>query len=358
MSVSILALLASAPGCATVEPHAHTAKQDQTQVDELIPTELCKVSLPAYRIAPPDILTIDVIKIVPKPPYHIEALDTLTIQVAPSQTLPDQPVIGQFQVNSAGSITLGPAYGSVNVEGMTLEEAAEVITEHLEQTIKVADVSVALATPAGKQSIAGEHLVAQDGRVNLGIYGRVYVTGLTVDEARTKIEEHLAEFLYRPEISLEVSGFNSQKYYVITQGLGTNAGDSVTPVSVTGNETVLDALSQVNGLQSFSSKKVWIARPSPDGLGYDQILPVDWSAISMGGSTATNFQVLPGDRIYIAENKMLAFTNFVQSVTAPFENAFGFTLLGVQTVQTVNRLPNGLRGVNTGNNLGLLGVGT
>lgn len=344
--------LTVAPGCATVEPHAHTLVQEQTPVDELIPTELCKVSLPDYRIAPPDILTIDVIKVIPKPPYKIEPLDVLTVQVPPTQTLPDQPVAGQFQVNSAGAVTLGPAYGSVVVEGMTLEEAAEAMRVHLENVIKIADVSVALATPAGKQSIAGEHLVAQDGRVNLGIYGRVYVTGMTVDEAKQAIEQHLSNFLEKPEISLEVSGYNSQVYYVITQGLGTNAGDGVTRVSITGNETVLDALSQINGLQQYSSKKVWIARPSPDNLGFDQILPVDWGAISQGGSTATNFQVLPGDRIYIAENKMLAFTNFIQSVTQPFENVFGFTLLGVQTVQTVNRLPNGFRGVqNQGNNL-------
>ncbi len=348
-SVALACLALAAPGCATVEPHAHTLVQDETPTDELIPTELCKVSLPAYRIAPPDILTIDMFKVVPKPPYTIEPLDQLTIQVPPTQTLPDQPVAGLFQVNSAGAVTLGPAYGSVAVEGMTLEEAAEEIKAHLENVIKLADVSVALATPAGKQSIAGEHLVAQDGRVNLGVYGRVYVTGLTVEEAKRAIEEHLANYLERPEVSVEVSGYNSQVYYVITQGLGASAGDGVTRISITGNETVLDALAQVNGLQQYSSKKVWIARPSPDNLGYDQILPVNWSAISQGGSTSTNYQVLPGDRIYIAENKVLAFTNFLQTVTGPFENAFGFTLLGVQTIQTVNRLPNGLRGAQ-GNN--------
>lgn len=348
LCVPALVALCALAGCATVEPHAHTAIQEETPAEELIPTELCKVSLPTYRIAAPDILSIDVIKVVPKPPYKIEPLDVLNIQVPSSQTLPDQPVTNTFQVSSAGAVTLGPAYGSVVVEGMTLDEAAEAIKVHLENVIKIADVSVALATPAGKQSISGEHLVAQDGRVNLGIYGRVYITGMTVDEAKQAIEEHLSEFLEKPEISLEVSAYNSQVYYIITQGLGNSQGDNVTRVSVTGNETVLDALAQVNGLQQFSSQKVWIARPTPNNLGYDQILPVDWRAISQGGSTATNFQVLPGDRIYIAENKLLAFTNFLQNATQPFENAFGFTLLGVQTIQTINRLPNGSRGFGGG----------
>ena len=39
-----------------------------------IPTELNKYSHPPYTIAPPDILVIDAIRLIPKPPYRIEAL--------------------------------------------------------------------------------------------------------------------------------------------------------------------------------------------------------------------------------------------------------------------------------------------
>ena len=73
-------------------------------------------------------------------------------------------------------------------------------------------------------------------------------------------------------------------------------GDNVRRLPVTGNETVLDAIAKVNGLSQLSSKKIWIARPAPDQFGCQQILPVDWDAITQGGQTATNYQVLPGDR--------------------------------------------------------------
>ena len=110
---------------------------------------------------------------------------------------------------------------------------------------------------------------------------------------------------------------------------------------MTGNETVLDAIAQINGLSRVSSKDIWIARPAPSGVGCEQILPVDIEAIMKGGITATNYQVMPGDRVFIAQDSMVAFDTLLGKVTAPFERILGFSLLGVTTVQTFNRLPFG-----------------
>ena len=57
--------------------------------------------------------------------------------------------------------------------------------------------------------------------------------------------------------------YNSKVYYVITEGAG--QGDLVARLPITGNETVLDAISQINGLSRLSSKNIWIARPTPSG---------------------------------------------------------------------------------------------
>ena len=59
---------------------------------------------------------------------------------------------------------------------------------------------------------------------------------------------------------MDVVAYNSKVYYIITQGAG--LGDSVRRLPVTGNETVLDAISQIGGLSQVSSKNIWIARPS------------------------------------------------------------------------------------------------
>jgi protein involved in polysaccharide export with SLBB domain len=299
----------------------------------MVATEQSKVSLPLYTIEPPDVLEIDAVKLVPKAPYKIEALDYLGISV--SGTLKDQPITGTYAVEPGGMVNLGPAYGRVKVDGLTLEEAAEGIYKQLNRVLQSPQVSVTLAASSGLQTIGGEHRVGPDGTVNLGLYGNVYVTGMTVEEAKKAIETQLAKFLDTPEVSVDVFTYASKFYYIVGQGAG--LGDTLTRVQITGNETVLDAITQspTGGLSRVASKKIWIARPGPGGAGCDQILPVHWDEITRGASTATNYQILPGDRIYIAEDKLVALATWVDKVTAPFERAFGFTTLGVQTIEEV-----------------------
>jgi protein involved in polysaccharide export with SLBB domain len=167
----------------------------------------------------------------------------------------------------------------------------------------------------------------------------VYVSGLTLSQVKAAIEKHLEAFLERPLVSIDMLAFNSKSYYIILEGAG--AGDQVLRLPVTGNDTVLDALGQVQGIRAFSSKHVWIARPSPSGQGCDQILPVDYVGIVQGGSSATNYQILPGDRVFVAEDKLIALDSALAKMTQPVERVFGVSLLGVQTVQTINRLPFG-----------------
>jgi polysaccharide export outer membrane protein len=299
--------------------------------------ELAKVTLPAYVIEPPDILLIDALRVVPKPPFKIQSFDTL--QVIVEGTLLEQPINGLYVVEPGGMLDLGPSYGKVMVGNQSLEEAQDSVFRHLKRVLKEPQVSLTLAQAAGQQQIAGEHLVGPDGMINLGTYGAVYVTGLTLDQAKEAIEKHLGKFLDAPLVSVDVFAYNSKVYYVVTEGAG--FGDQIARFPVTGNETVLDAISQINGLSRLSSKDIWIARPAPSGVGCDQILPVDIEAIMKGGSTATNYQVLPGDRVFIAQDQWIAFDSIVGKITAPWERIFGFTLLGTSLIQQINRFPFG-----------------
>src|SRR3954470_767656 len=54
-----------------------------------VPRELEMVSLPSYTVAPPDILFIQAIKIVPKSPHTLEPYDTILVRVANAYA--DQP---------------------------------------------------------------------------------------------------------------------------------------------------------------------------------------------------------------------------------------------------------------------------
>src|SRR6185437_2193564 len=159
-----------------------------------LPTEMAMTTLPSYIIEPPDILFIDAIRIVPKPPYRIEPLDVLVIQVG--ETLPNQPVgTTPYPVSPDGTVNLGFSYGMVRVAGLTLEQAAQNIQQHLRRTLNNPTVSVALAQFRGVQQTRGEHLVQMDGCISLGSYGCVHVTGLTVSQAKCVVEKHLSRWL-------------------------------------------------------------------------------------------------------------------------------------------------------------------
>lgn len=299
------------------------------------PNELQKVSLPPHKIAPPDILVINAIRLIPRPPYRIEPLEALLIFVPETDTLPKQPIAGPYTVGLDGTVNLGFGYGSVNVGGMTPDDAQRAVRRHLSNILRNnPQVNLTLAQFRGMEQVRGEHLVRPDGTINLGTYGAVYVAGLSLGQAKCVIEKHLSEYLVNPQISIDVFAYNSRMYYVIVDGGG--FGQQVFKLPHTGNETVMDAIANIQGLAPVSSTHhIHLARPSPANLGCNQVLPVDWRAITEGGSTATNYQIFPGDRIYIGPNRLIAFDNRLAQVLAPIERILGITLLGANTYQAL-----------------------
>ena len=313
-----------------------------------MPKELDKATLPAYRIEPPDILSIDVVQQVSESDYLLHSADTVMLTV--TGTLPEEPIVGIYPIEAGGVIQLGFSYGTIEIAGMTVAQATKALDAHLRTVLKNPCVTLNIRNVAGVQRISGEHLVGSDGTVTLGRYGSVSVVGQTLLEAQQSIADSLTPHFNAPEVSISVYSFNSKVYYVITQGGG--LGDGLARLPHTGNETVLDAISQINGLSQVSSTRIWVARPGKDYCGENQILPVDWLGITQRGEVETNYQLLPGDRLYIAHDRLVAFDGALGKLTAPFERIFGFTLLGTTTAarlsgrvlhKTTSNAPNDIR---------------
>ena len=313
-----------------------------------VPKELSKANLPDYRVEPPDILLIEAIRAVPKPPYKAEPLDVLYVSLA--NPLMNEPLNAQISVETDGTLNLGPAYGgSVSVVGKTLPEIKAILEVHLAKVVGLKDpkLTVSLSQGRGVQRISGPHLVRPDGTLSLGTYGSVRVTGMTLPEVRQAIEHHLSAYLLDPEISVDVQSYNSKIYYVVLDGGGT--AETVVRLPITGNETVMDAISQVNGLTAVSSQdRIWISRPAPEGNCH-QILPVDWKSVVECADTATNYQVLPGDRVFVAAYPMTAFDIRMARVLAPIERVFGIVLLGTSTARSFTNFNNNGFGNNNNN---------
>ncbi|HWY86294.1 MAG TPA: polysaccharide biosynthesis/export family protein [Gemmataceae bacterium] len=325
-----------------------------------VPTEQAKAIMPPYIIDPPDVLNIDVLRLVPKPPYKLSPFDVVGIRFPAIQenlkkedfedlVTAGRIVAGLFTVEPEGTINLGPLYGRVGVADLTVDQARAVVEAQLKKTTApkyIADgkVFLELSQFRGMQQIRGDHLVRPDGTVSLGIYGSVLVAGFDLETAKGLIEHHLQKYMEKPEISLDVSGYNSQVFYIIFDGAG--HGDQMVRLPITGKETVLDAIGMVSGLSVVASKKnIFIARPALVNGQENMVLPVDWNGITRQGETATNYQIFPGDRLYVQAAPLITLMTYLDRALAPLDRVLGGVLLGSSAYTTIRFMGRN----NTGN---------
>ena len=150
-----------------------------------------------------------------------------------------------------------------------------------------------------------------------------------------------------PQVIVEVQGFNSKTYYVIMDGGG--SGQQVVRLPMTGNETVLDAIANVNGLSPVSSTHhIWVAPTGTELEWALQVLPVDWYSVSTLGDPTTNYQILPGNRIYVDAQHAVMVDTYLARFLAPIERLLGITLLGSSTYWNLRN--GGQYGNNNGGN--------
>jgi multidrug efflux pump subunit AcrA (membrane-fusion protein) len=201
----------------TVPPRGRTAESESHTID---------LSSPEGKAA------------LPPEPYTIEPGDSLYIRAV--GTLIEQPIDGIYVVEPTGTVALPPAYGRVNLKGLSLVEAEKAIAQQLSQILRQPEVSVTLAgwidrskleqkpqphriapgdildiwanSTLVDQPIHGPYLVEPDGQVSLGpAYGRVNLKGLTFQEAEAVVTKKLSEILRSPEVSITLGGWRKER---------------------------------------------------------------------------------------------------------------------------------------------------
>lgn len=169
--------------------------------------------------------------------------------------------------------------------------------------------------------LPADQTVLADGTVDLGPYGRIVVAGQEIEQAEALIEQQID---YQTQQQLETcqrAGCeprkspgrradtpdacdsiainvrlleNVHRYYVLGE---VNAPGSY-PLS--GFETVLDAIVAAGGLSTAANPcQILLSRPS-EPCECRVTLPVCYREIVQLGNTASNYQLRPGDRIFVA----------------------------------------------------------
>lgn len=153
--------------------------------------------------------------------------------------------------------------------------------------IQVNDLDSAVRLPADQP-------VLPDGAIELGEYGRPVVAGKTVPAIEAEVKALVAQKEKKAvPLSVRLIGRQSKVYYVL--------GEVNSPGSfpLAGRETVLDGLMAAGGLtRSAQERKIILVRPTqPEGCR--EVLPVCYPQIVQLGDATTNYQLRPGDRIFV-----------------------------------------------------------
>jgi protein involved in polysaccharide export with SLBB domain len=191
--------------------------------------------------------------------------------------------------------------------------------------LQPADVDSPLRLPADQP-------VLSDGTINLGKFGLLQVAGRTVPEIEAMTRDALKAQGKDPGfITVRLGGKQSRVFYVI----GAVASPGALPLQ--GRETVLDAIIQAGGLtRAASHDNIVLSRPTRPECPRI-VLPVCWNNIVQLGDTATNYQIAPGDRIYVPSRRLLEMVPFME------KHAESHTpCCGPQTAQSLPPYPGGL----------------
>ncbi|TWT67120.1 Polysaccharide biosynthesis/export protein [Allorhodopirellula solitaria] len=170
--------------------------------------------------------------------------------------------------------------------------------------------------------LPADQTVLADGTIDLGPYGRVVVAGHQLEQAEALIENQIDFQAQSQAESCRRAGRDPEQISGRSDPHQSDACDSIAinvrllePVHrfyvlgevnapgaypLSGYETVLDAIVASGGLTSSANPcQILLSRPS-EPCDCRVTLPVCYREIVQMGNTASNYQLRPGDRIFVA----------------------------------------------------------
>lgn len=188
----------------------------------------------------------------------------------------------------------------------------------------------------------GQHQVSVDGTLNLPLVGAVPVQGLTTEQATEVIKQRYAEYLQRPLISLSLLSARPMQIAIAgeVQSPGAYtfsgvAGGNAMSGNVTSNSGTLQLprvtqlLQMAGGVTPLADiRQVKIRRKQP-GSTIEQILSVDLWELLQTGDLRQDISLRDGDTVYIPtvtdlnriEARQMAVANFASSTSQPISVA-------------------------------------
>lgn len=145
--------------------------------------------------------------------------------------------------------------------------------------------------------------VEEDGIIFLPLIGAVKARGLTVQQLQDEVARRYADgYIVEPNVSIHVTEYRSKKAYVL--------GEVNKPglYEITGNATVLEAISKAEGLTRTASDRLVITRPdsstNPEGTGGKGISEINLARLLREGEISLNLPISDGYVLFIPKADM------------------------------------------------------
>jgi polysaccharide biosynthesis/export protein len=136
--------------------------------------------------------------------------------------------------------------------------------------------------------------VNQEGQISLPLLGDIAVAGLTTLGIEQMLRERLNEYMYNPQVGIQIKEYRSQ--HIAVMGAVRNAG--VFPL--TGPKTLVDLLALAGGINERAGSQVHLYRQQNDGR---QTYMVDLFRLA-NNPGLVNMAVQAGDVINVPESGM------------------------------------------------------
>ncbi len=164
---------------------------------------------------------------------------------------------------------------------------------------KIGAGDVLAVTVYDEPDLTQQRRVNERGVLDFPLIGEVEVTGLTSSQVADRLEDRLfPRYLRNPQVFVDVAEFASKKVFIV------GAVDKPATLTLRGETTLLEVLSQTNGLGHSSTLTVF-RRASAQGTqdGADnrnvQAIRVDLNGLLHRGDISGNLVLQPQDVIYI-----------------------------------------------------------
>jgi polysaccharide export outer membrane protein len=144
----------------------------------------------------------------------------------------------------------------------------------------------------GEEDLSGAYRVASDGSINFPLVGRVEVGGMTASRVSDVLSEGLRKYIKDPSVSVFVKEYQSKKVYVYgkVQRAGTFPYEQ--------GMNIIQAITLAGGFGPMANQDT--AFVTRIVVGQEQRIKV--SVKDIGEGKASNFQLEPGDIVYVEES--------------------------------------------------------